>query len=91
MKIDKVFSRLKNFRAPQKLQYETLQFLVNNVNRDFDFVGLRNAFRELDASHSGYLNMNEMEEAFKGFASKDELDQIFEKMDFNHHGEVNYT
>jgi calcium-dependent protein kinase len=53
---DTILARFKAFRAPQRLQQETLQFLANTRYQDegespstaFDFEGLRKAFRGLD-------------------------------------------
>jgi len=44
----KIIMRIKEFRAPQRLQMEALTFLVNNINKDIDFKSLRDAFRALD-------------------------------------------
>jgi hypothetical protein len=33
----RIIQRLKEFRAPQRLQIETLTFLVSNLNKDIDF------------------------------------------------------
>ena len=60
-----VLRRIKNFRAPKRLQIEALTFLVNSVDTStFDFAKLRNAFRTLDTDNSGNLNLNEIRAAF---------------------------
>jgi calcium-dependent protein kinase len=56
----KIFLRLKEFRAPQRLQVEALTFLVNNVTKDIDFKSLREAFRALDKENTGLLNLTEI-------------------------------
>ena len=85
--------RIKNFRQPKRLQIEALTFLVNQVDTStFDFAKLRNAFRTLDADNSGTLEMNEIKAAFSELnMSEQEINQIFERIDFNHDGEINYT
>lgn len=68
----KIFQRLKNFRAPQRLQVEALTFLVSNLNKDIDFKGLREAFRSLDKTNTGILTLNEIREALKEMAVSQE-------------------
>lgn len=52
---ENIAQRLKDFRAPKKIQMETLKFLVNNVNADIDFKTLRDSFRVMDVSNSGKI------------------------------------
>jgi calcium-dependent protein kinase len=61
----KIFQRLKDFRAPQRLQFEALTFIVNNINKDIDFKSLREAFRALDKNNTGLLSLNEIKEGFR--------------------------
>lgn len=61
----KIILRLKEFRAPQRLQMEALTFLVNNLNKDIDFKILREAFRALDKNNTGILTATEIREALK--------------------------
>ena len=61
----KIFARLKEFRAPQRLQIEALTFLVNNLNKDIDFKTLREAFRTLDKNNTGILSIGEIKEAMR--------------------------
>lgn len=88
-----VLRRIKNFRQPKALQIEALTFLVNQSDTStFDFELLRNAFRTLDADNSGTLQLSEIREAFNELnMSEEEVNQIFERIDFNHDGEINYT
>ena len=82
---------MKQFRHPKKLQIECMTFLVNNTF-NFDFAKLRNAFHALDKDNSGTLEMSEIREAFAGMnIPAAELNQIFENIDLNHDGEINYT
>lgn len=76
---------MKEFRAPQRLQVEALTFLVNNLTKEvIDFKGLREAFRALDKSNSGLLNVTEMKQAFKDSnISAADLDNIFKSFDFH--------
>jgi len=71
----KIIQRLKDFRAPQRLQMEALTFLVNNlgsgvmdpeepydglVRNEIDFKQLREAFRTLDTENLGMLSIAEV-------------------------------
>eukprot|EP00347_Sterkiella_histriomuscorum_P016684 403352253 len=88
----KIIQRIKEFRAPQRLQVEALTFLVNNVTKEIDFKTLRDAFRVLDKKNTGLLTVNEIKEAFKGSNfSQEDLNDIFKNIDLNHDGEINYS
>lgn len=85
--------RIRNFRQPKRLQIEALTFLVNSVDTStFDFAKLKNAFRTLDTDNSGTLQLSEIRTAFNELnMSEVEINQLFERIDFNHDGEINYT
>lgn len=88
----KIVQRIKDFRAPKRLQIEALTFLVNNVTKEIDFKILRDAFRALDKKNTGLLSVNEIKEAFKGSNfTQEDLDNIFRNIDLNHDGEINYS
>jgi calcium-dependent protein kinase len=89
----KIAQRLKEFRAPQRLQVEALTFLVNNLKKDvIDFASLLEAFRALDKSNCGLLNLNEMKQAFKDSSIHPEhLEDIFKTIDFHKEGTINYS
>lgn len=58
----------------------------------FDFAKLKNAFRTLDTDNSGTLQLSEIRTAFNDLnMAEDEINQIFDRIDFNHDGEINYT
>lgn len=59
----RIIQRFKEFRAPKRLQMETLTFLVNNLNNDIDFKSLREAFFTFDKNNVGMLTVNELKEA----------------------------
>lgn len=88
-----VLRRIKNFRQPKRLQVAALTFLVNQVDTStFDFAKLRNAFRTLDTDGSGTLELSEIRTAFNELnMSEEEINQIFERIDFNGDGEINYS
>lgn len=89
---NKIFMRLKEFRAPQRLQFEALTFLVNNSRKEIDFKNLREAFRVLDKKNTGLLSLNEIKEGFKELQMpQEDLDDIFRSIDFNKDGQINYS
>lgn len=55
----KILNRIKEFKAPQRLQIEVLTFLVNNVGKSIDDKSLRDAFRALDIHNTGMLSIAE--------------------------------
>lgn len=89
---------MQDFRAPKTLQKETLKFLVNNITSDleFDFKAMRAAFRAIDTSGSGIITR---EQILKGFnfdnhithINNDYIDQLFQQLDFNNTGQINYS
>ena len=72
---------------------EAMRFLVNQKSTEgLDFVQLRNAFRDLDTDKSGTLQLSEIKEAFKNQnLSEEQLNDIFEKIDLNNDGEIEYS
>lgn len=88
----RIFQRLKEFRAPQRLQLETLTFLVNNITKEIDFKSLRDAFRALDKNNTGLLTLNEIMEAFReSNIPNDDLAEMFAHIDTNQDGQINYS
>lgn len=75
------------------MQVEALTFLVNNLRKDvIDFSSLREAFRVLDKSNTGLLNLNEMKQAFKDSnIHPEDLEDIFKAIDFHKEGTINYS
>lgn len=58
----------------------------------FDFDGLRKAFRALDTQNTGTLLLDEVKEAFRGSGLQgQDLEDVFNKIDFNGDGEINYS
>ena len=83
----KIFMRIKEFRAPQRLQVEALTFLVNNINKEIDFKSLRDAFRAIDKKNTGLLTLQEIKEAFKeSRIPEEDLDDIFKRLDHDKDG-----
>lgn len=56
--------RLKNYRAPNKLQFEVLSFLTRNLDTS-ERIKIKDVFRKITSKSSGDLTFNDLEEAFK--------------------------
>ena len=57
-----------------------------------DFKSLRDAFRALDKSNTGLLNLNEMKQAFiDSNIQPADLENIFKAIDFHKEGTINYS
>mmetsp|Transcript_14429 Transcript_14429/g.14044 ORF Transcript_14429/g.14044 Transcript_14429/m.14044 type:complete len:289 (-) Transcript_14429:47-913(-) len=88
----KIVMRIKEFRAPHRLQMEALTFLVNNLHSDIDYKSLIDAFRQLDKQNTGHLSLEEIKEAFKGSnIPNTEIEEAFKSLDLNHKGYINYS
>ncbi len=94
-----IVKNLFNFRAPKKLQIETLKFLVNHLN-DIDCNSLRAAFGVLDTAKTGYITLEQIKTSIKqGLAldnhvthiNLDEIDRIFTRLDTGKAGRINYS
>lgn len=88
-----ILSKISQFRLPKRLQAETLRFLVTSINTaGLNVQQLREIFRELDIDNSGTLTLPEMRQAFEALnLSADDVNLLFDAIDFNHDGEINYT
>lgn len=98
----KIVQRLKEFRAPQRIQMEALTFLVNNLGSaddegqqeraEIDFKTLREAFRTLDTENLGMLSISEVKQAFKDAnINAEDVERIFRSLDTNGDGLINYS
>mmetsp|Transcript_16981 Transcript_16981/g.26158 ORF Transcript_16981/g.26158 Transcript_16981/m.26158 type:complete len:374 (+) Transcript_16981:675-1796(+) len=97
---ESIVKKLRDFRAPKKLQLETLKFLVNNLTVDIDFKALREAFSVLDTTQTGFITPEQIKLSIKqGMAHDnhithidlDEIDRIFARLDINKTGRINYS
>lgn len=87
----KILNRIKDFRAPQRLQMEVLTFLVNNLNKEIDYKNLRDAFRVLDKDNTGMLSVSELKDTIKDQMATERLDEIFKSIDQDKDGKINYS
>ena len=65
---------------------------MSNLNKDIDFKNLRDAFRAVDKKNTGMLTINVVKEAFKDSnIPNSDVDKIFNMIDFDHDGVINYS
>ena len=84
---------LLDFANKNALQKEIYYFIAKISSED-DINKLKQFFNQLDVDSSGTLTVEEIFEAFKTIdidVTKDELQQIWEGLDFHKDGQVNYS
>jgi calcium-dependent protein kinase len=59
-----ILVNIKNFSTPQKFKKLVLRFLVNMLSHK-ELKDLKKAFNAIDTDHSGFININELHNAFK--------------------------
>ncbi len=89
-----ILSRLRSFRADQKLQEATLAFIVNQLMNKEETNELKKVFIELDSNNDGKLSYQEIVEGYKKFygSSTPETDaeMIFNTVDADKNGYIGY-
>ena len=90
----KILSRLKSFRADQKLQEATLAFIVNQLISKEETNELKKVFMELDVNNDGKLSLEEIAQGYKKIygssSAEDDARRIFELVDADHNGYIGY-
>ena len=84
---------LLDFANKSALQKEIYYFIAK-VSKESDIVKLKHFFSQLDTDNSGTLTINEIEKALKKIdidITEEELNQIWEGLDFHKDGQVNYS
>lgn len=85
--------RLKNYRAPKRLQFQVLHFLINNT-RNEEREKIKTAFRTIDRDKSGMISVEDIMDAFKkaGIEGVNErIQKIMDDLDFDKDGKINYS
>ncbi|CAD8109246.1 unnamed protein product [Paramecium primaurelia] len=86
-------NRLSQFKQANKLQFHLMIHMIN-VFFSQTFSQLINTFNEFDVNKDGRVNMEEMMVAYKvlgtGEEAKDEVKQIFEKLDTDGSGDIDF-
>lgn len=86
-------TRLKNYRAPNRLQYEVLSFLMKNLDTS-ERVKIKQVFRNITAKSSGDLTFGDLEDAFKDSGmdgATDHIEELKKCLDFDKDGKIKYT
>ena len=84
---------LLHFANKNALQKEIYYFIAK-ISSEQDILKLKNFFMELDVDNSGTLTIEEIEKGFKEInvgISEEELNQIWEGLDFHKDGQINYS
>ena len=71
----KYLKRLQNYRAPNRLQYEVLSFLMKNLDTS-ERVRIKEVFRNITAKSSGDLTFKDLQEAFGEVGIDGPIDHI---------------
>ena len=90
---DKTIYTLLDFANKDALQKEIYYFIAK-ISSEQDLLKLKHFFFELDADNSGTLTLDEIEKGFKEInvsISEEELNQIWEGLDFHKDGQINYS
>ncbi|CAK76344.1 unnamed protein product (macronuclear) [Paramecium tetraurelia] len=86
-------NKLSQFKQANKLQFHIMIHMIN-VFFSQTFSQLINTFNEIDANKDGKVNMEEMMVAYKSLGSeddaKDEVKQMFEKLDTDGSGDIDF-
>lgn len=89
--------KLRDFRAPKKIQMEILKFLVNNMTHlELDFKAMRDAFRTIDTSNSGIISLEQIRKDFFSDSHLTKIDMepietLFKQLDHQRNGTINYS
>ena len=84
---------LLNFANKDALQKEIYYFIAK-ICSEQDINKLKHFFNKLDVDNSGILTIEELEKGFKEInigITKEELQQIWEGLDFHKDGQINYS
>ena len=84
---------LKKFAKKNAIQKEIYYFLAK-IKSEKEIEHLKNLFNDLDVSNSGNLSINEIRNGFKKLGieiDENELNFIWEGLDFHNDGQINYT
>ena len=93
-----IIGRLNSFKAISKLRVEVIKMMVQFLSES-DIKSLKNTFRMLDKSHTGFISPNDLkaglvtiglESNSQNIHSNQYLD-IISEADFDKNGQINYT
>ncbi|XP_044472739.1 calcium-dependent protein kinase 2-like isoform X2 [Mangifera indica] len=87
-----VLSRMKQFRAMNKLKKLALKVIAENLSND-EIQGFKSMFKNLDTDNSGTITYDELKEGLARLGSKlteDEVKQLMEAADVDGDGTIDY-
>jgi calcium-dependent protein kinase len=85
--------RLKDYRAPTRLQHEVLSFLMKNLDTS-ERVKIKEVFRNITAQSSGDLTFKDLQQAFEKAeveGATGHIEELKKCMDFDKDGKIKYT
>ena len=86
-----IIDNLKTFRAEKKLQQAVLSFIVHELNSNKEIQFIKRIFRSIDKDYDGKLSKEEIKNFFvKNIEADIEIDSIFEKMDADNSGMIEF-
>ena len=98
-KVNRVFSRkiynnLKNFEEKSQFSAAVVTFITNYMMNDDELKLLKKLFFELDVKGKGVITKEDlfrgMDESFDHKITKEEVDQIFSKIDYDNNGTISF-
>ncbi|KAF2932329.1 hypothetical protein DAI22_05g279700 [Oryza sativa Japonica Group] len=88
-----VISRMKQFRAMNKLKKVALKVVAENLSEE-EIVGLKEMFKSLDTDNSGTITLEELRAGLPKLGTKiseSELRQLMEAADVDGNGSIDYV
>lgn len=85
--------RLKHYRAPNRLQFEVLSFLMKNLDTS-ERVKIKEVFRNITSKTSGDLTFKDLEKAFSDAeieGATENISELKKCLDFDKNGKIKYT
>ena len=98
-KVNRVFSRkiynnLKNFEEKSQFSAAVVTFITNYMMNDDELKLLKKLFFELDIKGKGVITKEDlfrgMDESFDHKITKEEVDQIFSRIDYDNNGTISF-
>ncbi|KAM3331154.1 hypothetical protein ACQJBY_027289 [Aegilops geniculata] len=88
-----VISRMKQFRAMNKLKKVALKIVAENLSEE-EITGLKEMFRSLDTDNSGTITLEELRSGLPKLGTKiseSEITQLMEAADVDGNGTIDYS
>jgi len=88
-----ILNNIKNYSSPQKFKKLVLKFMITFLTQK-ELKELKKAFYAIDYDHTGKINIDELDKAFKQCnvdVSQQELQKIIAYSDYHGTGKIEYT